>query len=422
MYSEKIKNIDFFGIRYIIIMGDFFMKLIKREKYLNELINVIGTPDIKVITGIRRSGKSKLLEAFKKYIEENVEDYNIIHINFSLPKFDKLKEYHKMFDYIDSNYKENMNNFVLIDEVQMCDGFENAINWIHAEEKYDIYITGSNAFLLSSDLATLFTGRTFPIEVYPFSFSEFMKYYGYNDADKIFDEYVLKGGMAGSYVYNEQKDKYKYIQDIYNTLIVRDIRKKYNIRNIKVLNSLSNFLMDNISNITSTLNITNVLNNQEDNITDKTINKYVGYLCNAFAFYKIGRYDIRGKKYLTSLDKYYLADHSFRYAMLGTTNMDYGRTYENIVAIELLRRGYDVYVGTLYNKEIDFVAQKQNEKIYIQVSDNISEEKSFKREVDSLLKIKDAYPKILIARTRHDDYTYEGIIVKDIANWLANDE
>ena len=396
------------------------MKLIKREKYLNELIGVIGTPDIKVITGIRRSGKSKLLEAYKKYIEENIKDYNIIHINYSLSKFDKLKECHKLYEYIDSNYKENMNNFVLIDEVQMCDGFETAINWIHAEEKYDIYITGSNAFLLSSDLATLFTGRTFPIEVYPFSFSEFMKYYGYDDADKVFDEYVIQGGMAGSYVYTEQADKYKYIEDVYNTLIVRDIKKKYNIRNEKVLNNLSNFLMDNVSNITSTLNITKELNNKEDNITDKTINKYIGYLCNAFAFYKIGRYDIKGKKYLTSLDKYYMADHSFRYAMLGITNMNYGRTYENIVAIELMRRGYDVYVGTLYNKEIDFVAQKHNEKIYIQVSDNISEEKTFKREIDSLLKIKDAYPKMLIARTRHDDYTYEGILVKDIANWLAD--
>ena len=396
------------------------MKLIKREKYLNELIGVIGTPDIKVITGIRRSGKSKLLEAFKKYIEENIKDYNIIHINYSLSKFDKLKECHKLYEYIDSNYKENMNNFVLIDEVQMCDGFETAINWIHAEEKYDIYITGSNAFLLSSDLATLFTGRTFPIEVYPFSFSEFMKYYGYDDADKVFDEYVIQGGMAGSYVYTEQADKYKYIEDVYNTLIVRDIKKKYNIRNEKVLNNLSNFLMDNVSNITSTLNITKELNNKEDNITDKTINKYIGYLCNAFAFYKIGRYDIKGKKYLTSLDKYYMADHSFRYAMLGITNMNYGRTYENIVAIELMRRGYDVYVGTLYNKEIDFVAQKHNEKIYIQVSDNISEEKTFKREIDSLLKIKDAYPKMLIARTRHDDYTYEGILVKDIASWLAD--
>lgn len=397
------------------------MKLIKRDKYLNELIDVIGTPDIKVITGIRRSGKSKLLEALKKYIEENINNYNIIHINYSLSEFDKLKEYHKLYDYIKENYKENKSNFVLIDEVQMCDGFENAINWIHAEEKYDIYITGSNAFLLSSDLATLFTGRTFPIEVYPFSFSEFMKYYNYDDADKVFDEYVINGGMSGSYVYNEQKDKYKYIEDVYNTLIVRDIKKKYNIRNVKVLNNLNNFLIDNISNITSTLKITNVLKENENNITDKTINKYISYLCNAFAFYKVGRYDIRGKKYLSSLDKYYLADHSFRYAMLGITNMDYGRTYENMVAIELLRRGYNVYVGTLYNKEIDFVAQKRNEKLYIQVSDNISEEKTFKREVDSLLKIKDAYPKILIARTRHDDYTYEGIEIKDIANWLASE-
>ena len=199
------------------------MKLIKREKYLNELIGVIGTPDIKVITGIRRSGKSKLLEAFKKYIEENIKDYNIIHINYSLSKFDKLKECHKLYEYIDSNYKENMNNFVLIDEVQMCDGFETAINWIHAEEKYDIYITGSNAFLLSSDLATLFTGRTFPIEVYPFSFSEFMKYYGYDDADKVFDEYVIQGGMAGSYVYTEQADKYKYIEDVYKNAFAHGV-------------------------------------------------------------------------------------------------------------------------------------------------------------------------------------------------------
>ena len=398
------------------------MKLIKREKYLNALIDVIGTPDIKVITGIRRSGKSKLLEALKKYIERNIENYNVIHINYNLSKFDKLKEYHKLYEYISSNYKENMNNFVLIDEVQMCDGFENAINWIHAEEKYDIYITGSNAFLLSSDLATLFTGRTFSIEVYPFSFREFMKYYGYEDADKVFDEYIVNGGMSGSYVYNNQKDKYKYIEDVYNTLIVRDIKKKYDIRNEKVLDNLNNFLMDNIANITSTLKITKMLNSQDDKITDKTINKYISYLCNAFAFYRIGRYDIRGKKYLSSLDKYYLADHSFRYATLGTTNMDYGRVYENIVAIELLRRGYEVYVGTLYNKEIDFVAQKRNEKIYIQVANNIDYEDTLKREVTPLLQIKDAYPKIIIARTRHDDYTYEGIEIKDIANWLANEE
>ena len=400
------------------------MKLIKRERYLNKLINVIGTPDIKVITGIRRSGKSKLLESFKQYIEENINNCNIIHINYNLKKFAYLEDDQKLYDYIDNNYIAKKHNFILIDEVQMCKNFENAINWLHAEEKYDIYITGSNAFLLSSDLATFFTGRTFSIEIYQFSFNEFIQYYGYDDIDLAFDKYVISGGMAGSYVYNDQNDKYKYIEDIYNTLIIRDIKKKYNIRNEKILNNLSNYLMDNISNITSTLNITKNLNLQKDYITDKTIQKYIDYLCKDFAFYKIGRYDIKEKKYLTSLDKYFLADHSFRYAILGTTNIDYGRVYENIVAIELLRRGYEVYVGTLYEKEIDFVAQRRNEKIYIQVSSNIGddfENEVFKREVDPLLKIKDAYPKILIARTRHEDYTYEGIIIKDIANWLTND-
>ena len=395
------------------------MKLIKREFYLNKLINVIGTPDIKVITGIRRSGKSKLLESFKEYIMNNVEDYNIIHINFNLPKFENLKEYHKLYEYISENYLKGKHNFVLIDEVQMCKGFEKIINGIHAEEKYDIYITGSNAFLLSSDLATLFTGRTFSFEIYPFSFKEYLQYYKYKDIQEAFDNYVKEGGMSGSYVYKTQIDKYKYIEDVFNTLILRDIKQKYNIRNIDILNNLSNYLIDNISNLTSSNNITNYLNSNKIEITDKTIKNYIDYLCNSFAFYKIKRYDIKGKKYLSTQDKYYLADHSIKYATLGTSNMDYGRTYENIVAIELLRRGYELYVGTLYKKEIDFIAQKRNEKIYIQVADNIDYRDTLKREAEPLLQIKDAYPKIIIARTKHENYQYEGIQIYDIANWLA---
>ena len=398
------------------------IKLLKCDTYLNKLINAMGVPDIKIITGVRRSGKSKLLDAFKEYIQENVNNYNIIHINFNLTKYENLKEYHALDDYVQKNYKNGMNNFLLIDEVQMCEGFELAINSFHAEEKFDIYLTGSNAFLLSSDLATLFTGRSFEIEIFPFSFKEFVDYYEYDDFDKAFDKNVREGGMAGSYLYNTEKEKYSYVDNVYNTLITRDIKKKYNIKNSEIFDNVNSFLTDNISNLTSSNSITDYLNKNKMKVSYKTINKYINYLCNAFAFYKIERFDIKGKKHLKTLNKYYIVDQSFRYAKLGTTNIDYGRTYENIVAIELLRRGYDVYVGRLYKKEIDFVAEKQNEKLCIQVCDNISDDKTFKREVDSLLNIKDAYPKLLIARTRHDDYTYEGVIIKDIANWLIDED
>ena len=394
------------------------MKLINRNQYLEKMIRVIGTPDIKVITGVRRSGKSKLLEAFRDYIETEYTDYNIIHINFNLPEFDHLLEYKPLYEYIKSQYSKGKQNFVLIDEVQMCQDFEKAINGLHATEQYDIYITGSNAFLLSSDLATLFTGRTFEIKVYPFSFSEYMQYFNYSDKYAAVDKYMIEGGMAGSYLYKDQEAKYDYIADVFDTLIVRDIRKKYKIRNMQLMDRIVDFLMDNISNLSSARSITNTLSGIKEKVNHVTVSSYMQYLCNAFAFYKIRRYDIKGKKYLSSNDKYYLSDHTFRYAKLGTKNMDYGRVIENIVAIELLRRGYEVYVGVLYKKEIDFVAIKRNEKIYIQVSDNISDEKTFEREVSPLLQIKDAYPKMVIARTRHDEYQYEGIKVVDIADWL----
>ena len=394
------------------------MKIIERD-YLKELIDVIGTPDIKVITGVRRSGKSKLLNMLKNYIENNIKDANIININFNLIKFDYLRNYITLNNYIEEHFINGKNNFVLIDEVQMCKEFERTINSLHAEEKYDIYITGSNAFLLSSDLATLFTGRTYEIEIFPFSFKEYIKYFKKENIQEAFDSYIFEGGMSGSYIYNDNKQKYNYINDVYNALIVRDIQQKYNIQNIGLMDSLTEFLMDNISNLTSYRNIANKLIENNINTNDKTIASYINYLCDAFAFYRVRRYDIQGKKYLSSIDKYYLVDQTFKHAKLGIRNVNYGRVYENIVAIELLRRGYEIYVGTLYNKEVDFIALKRNEKIYIQVSDNIDYEETLKREVEPLLQIKDAYPKVIIARTRHEDYQYEGIQIYDIANWLA---
>lgn len=392
------------------------MKLIERPYYLEKLKRVKGVPDIKVITGIRRCGKSKLMDAFIEYIKSTDTNANIIYIDFTKLQFEEIMEYHKLNNYVENAYIPSKNNYLFIDEVQLCEGFEKTLNSLHSSEKYDIYVTGSNAFLLSSDLATLFTGRTFSIEVFPFSLKEFMDYFNLKDSYDAYSQYRKIGGMSGAYVYSDKSSMTSYLNDVFETLIIRDIVQKYKIRNKPLLEKITDYLMDNISNITSASKIANVLGTN-----DKTVGTYIDYLCNAYGFYRIRRYDIRGKKYLASNDKYYLADPAFKNARLGNRNPDYGRETENIVAIELLRRGYEVYAGVLYKKEIDFVAIKRDEKIYIQVSEYIDNPETFKREYTPLLAIKDAYPKIILARTHHDIYQYEGIQVIDIVGWLINE-
>lgn len=398
------------------------MKTIERKKYLERIIELNGTPDIKIITGIRRSGKSKLMQAYIGYLEEYYENINIIFIDFMDLAYEGLKEYHALHTYVEEHYQKEKTNYLFVDEVQMCPQFELAINSLYSKGKYDIYITGSNAFLLSADLATLFTGRYIEIHVFPFSFKEYCLYYdNTSDTDRLFDEYALKGGLAGSYAYRNETDRTNYIKEVYETIVTRDLVQKYNLPDTLVLQRLSEFLMDNISNLTSPNKVSQLLTSNMTATNHVTVGKYIKYLCNAFVFYDIKRYDIRGKKYLENSEKFYLCDTGIRYAILGGRNMDYGRVYENIVCIELLRRGFDVYVGKLYQKEVDFVAQKGSEKIYIQVSDNISGEETFDRECSPLLKIRDAYPKIIIARTKHPKYSYEGIEIYDIADWLLSE-
>ena len=394
------------------------MKIIERKDYLDRLIRLKDTPDIKIITGVRRSGKSELVRAYMEWIRTN-EDTNIIYVDFADLKFDDLKTYKELYNFCEGQYIDGKTNVIIVDEVQMCEKFELAINSLCNRRKYDIYITGSNAFLLSSDLSTLFTGRFIDIPVYPFSFAEYCEYYGYDsNTANVLDSYVMNGGLAGAYVYSEKEDQASYIKDVYTTIIKRDLVDKYGIKEEALLDSLTDYMMDNISNLTSASKISNVFKQNKVETNHITIGNYMKYLCSAFMFYKVKRYDIRGKKYLETSDKYYLSDLGFRYAMLGTRNMDYGRAYENIVALELLRRGYEIYVGKLYQKEIDFVVMKQNEKLYIQVSDNISDSDTLERELSPLKAIKDAYPKILIANTKHDDYDIEGIKVLDLTNWL----
>ena len=394
------------------------MKIIERKDYLDRLIRLKDTPDIKIITGLRRSGKSELVRAYMELIRTN-GDTNIIYVDFADLKFDDLKTYKELHNFCEGQYIDGKTNVIIVDEVQMCEKFELAINSLYNSRKYDIYIIGSNAFLLSSDLSTLFTGRFIEIPVYPFSFAEYCEYYGYDsNTANVLDSYVMSGGLSGAYVYSEKDDQASYIKDVYTTIIKRDLVDKYGIKEEALLDSLTDYMMDNISNLTSASKISNVFKQNKVETNHITIGNYMKYLCSAFMFYKVKRYDIRGKKYLETSDKYYLSDLGFRYAMLGTRNMDYGRAYENIVALELLRRGYEIYVGKLYQKEIDFVAMKQNEKLYIQVSDNISDSETLERELSPLRAIKDAYPKILIANTKHDDYDIEGIKVLDLTNWL----
>ncbi|MFW0894833.1 ATP-binding protein [Gardnerella sp. Marseille-Q9179] len=423
------------------------MKLIERTDYLNRLKRLKGTPDIKIITGIRRSGKSELLRAYRTYLENtysnqssklyasakhaqlpnalqqqdnsNNQKLNIINIDFNNLNYENLKNYKSLFEYVESRYIPGAYNVLTIDEVQLCPKFELAINSLHNSNKYDIYLTGSNAFLLSSDLATLFSGRFIEIPIFPFSFAEYCEYFeitsNFNDA---LQRYLQQGGLAGSYVYANQDDAEAYIKNVYTTLVKRDLVDKYAISEVSLLDSICEFLMDNIANLTTANNVSSILKQNQIETTHVTVGKYLKYLCNAFMFYKVKRYDIRGKKYLETNEKYYLADTALRYAILGTRNMDYGRAYENIVALELMRRGYSIYVGKLYQKEVDFVAVKASKKIYIQVSDNISNDATLERELSPLKAIKDSYPKILLANTRHDSYDIDGIRVIDIAQWL----
>ena len=397
------------------------MKLIKRDFYLNRLLAVKDVPDIKVITGVRRSGKSKLMDAFIETFAQD-ENANVVRIKLNLKKYEKLLSADRLYDYIEEHYVPDKSNYLFVDEIQLCNGFERVINSIHEEEIYDIYLTGSNAFLLSSDLATLFGGRVCEISLYPFSFKEYLDYYPSDKIDDSFDSFVKTGGMAGSYLYKTEEDARKYVNGIYRTTITKDIVTKFKIENEDLLIMIGNFLMDNVGNQTSIRNVAAKLSSGSYKTNDKTVGAYITYFCRSFLFYPIQRYDIKGKKYLESDKKYYLSDLSFRFAEIGTKNADYGHLYENIVAIELLRRGYEVYVGKLYDKEVDFVAIKEGEKLYIQVADDISREDTFKREVSSLLSINDAYPKMLLARTKHDESQHEGIRIIDIARWLIDSQ
>lgn len=395
------------------------MKLITRTDYMPQLIDLLGTPDIKVITGMRRSGKSELMKSTMEYVGKHDRKANIIYVDFYDLQYDSLKDYKSLYAYVENLYNPKKNNYLFIDEAQLCKKFELAINSFHNSKKYDIYITGSNGKLLSSDLATLFTGRFIEVHVFPFSFKEYCQYFGGDDKNRLFDRYVLQGGMAGSYVYGQERNRKAYIEDVYRTIVTKDILKRNQLPDAVLMEHLTEYLMDNVGNLTSVNKISDTLTSNKVATNHTTVGRYIQHLCMAYMFYRVRRYDIKGKRYLDTADKFYLNDLGMRYVKLGNKNLDYGRLYENLVAVELLRRGYEIYVGKLYQKEIDFVAKRGSETIYIQVSDNIADKNTFQREWEPLTKIKDNYPKMILARTRHEEYQVDGIIVRDLVEWMG---
>ena len=399
------------------------MKLIQRKQYLEKLINVMGTPDIKVITGVRRSGKSKLLEAFKSYILESNENANMIHINFNLPEYDHLIEYKALYDYVNSQYQENKDNFVFIDEVQMCNGFEKAINGLHVTEKFDIYITGSNSQLLSGELATLISGRYISINMLPFSFKELIQYYDEMheniDEIKLFEQYLSYGGFPGLLNYeNEEKEKYLY--DLYSTIVLNDILYKNKVKDLDLLERLMEFMISNIGQLFSANSISKYIKNENRKTTPHTIINYMDYARNAFIFYQIKRENIKQKRKLLISDKYYLVDSGFYFIFNGSTQRNWGQLLENIVFLELIRQGYSITIGKIQDLEVDFVCRKANQIKYIQVSQSILDENTRKREFKSLEKISDSYPKYVISMDSFD-FSANGIIHLNIIDFLKSE-
>lgn len=404
------------------------MNIVNRPKYLEQLIEHKDKDVIKIITGIRRCGKSTLLQLFHDYLITNgIKELNIIHINFESLKYSKIKNYMDIYMYIKSKINEKDKTYLLFDEIQNIEKFERAIESFRLDFNVDIYLTGSNAYFLSSKFATILTGRYVEIKMLPLSFSEFLEFNildNENIEDK-FQKYLKYGGfpLLTEYKFNSA-GILQALEGIYATVILKDILQNVDIQK-NTLTKIVKFLMSNIGNISSPNNIGKVLSNEEDGlilkIAGKTIVKYIDLLKNAYIFYEATRYDIKGKQHLKTLSKIYVCDIGLRNMILGYRDVDRGHILENIVYLELLRRGYTVYVGKIGELEIDFIAEKVNTKIYIQVAETIQYKEAFEREIKSLKSIKDNYPKLILTMDKSFIESYEGIMHENIIEWLKKE-
>ncbi len=395
--------------------------MIERTYYLDFLKKLKDKHIIKVVTGIRRCGKSTLFELYKNYLlTENIDNSQIISLNFENPKDMIFNDWKELYNYIDSKLVKNKMNYIFLDEVQVLDNFEKLVDGLFILNNVDLYITGSNSYMLSSELATYLTGRYMQIHMLPLSFKEYLEYYGKDNELKKYDRYVQDGGFP--YLLNLNNDEElirNYLDGIYNTVLMKDVVARNNIKDVMLLESVIKFIFDNIGQLVSTNKISNTLNSNNRKISVNTVENYLNNLMDSYIIYKIGRYDIKGKEYLKTGDKYYVCDLGLRNYLLGGVK-DYGSILENIIFLELKRRGYEIYIGKYDDLEVDFVVKNNDGIKYIQVALSVRDEKTLNRELAPLYGIRDNYPKYLITLD-YDTVDYDGIKQISAIDFLLDD-
>lgn len=398
--------------------------VIERKEYLDKLIALKDKQIIKVITGVRRCGKSTLMEIFKDYLlKSGVDSKNIISINFEDYDFYDLREPSKLYAYIKERLGETEKAYIFLDEIQHVEDFPRVVDSLYIKKNTDIYITGSNAYMLSSEIATLLSGRYIEISMLPLSFREYVESTGdKKDLSRKYMNYVENSSFPYTLELRDTPKEIKsYLDGIYNTVVVKDIASRKKISDIAMLESVVRFMFDNIGNILSSKKIADTMTSDGRKIDVKTVEKYITALTESFILYRADRYNVKGKQLLKTLEKYYVVDIGMRYMLLGTRSTDVGHILENIVYLELLRRGYEVYVGKVDDTEIDFVAMNEKKITYFQVAATVRDEKTLERELRPLQKITDHYPKFILTLDEDPEAVYDGIRRINALDWLIGD-
>ena len=370
--------------------------MVQRTEYLDQLKKLVNHKLIKVITGVRRCGKSTLLEQFRQHLlKTGVKPEQIISINFEDLAFESLMDYRALYDYVKQSLNEDTMTYIFLDEIQNVNQYQKAVDSLFIQKNVDLYITGSNAHLLSGDLATLLSGRYVEISMLPLSFSEFVQEFQ-GEEKQVWNQYLRFGGFPYLTALDDETTKREYLSGIYHTVLLKDVATRNRISDINLLESILRFLADNIGSIVSSKKIADSLVSYGRKVTSITVENYLRGLGDAYVIYKVGRYDIKGKQHLKSLEKYYLVDTGLRQVLLGERSSDIGHVLENIVYLELIRRGYRVSIGKAGEYEIDFVAERGSERIYYQVAATVLDPNTFQRELRPLTLVDDYYPRYIL--------------------------